>query len=482
MSSVWSEKTKLKKFDTLNGEITVDAAVIGGGLAGILTAYKLRERGVDSVVIEADEICGGQTKNTTAKITSQHGEIYYKLTKYYGGELARQYAAANENAIREFERIISQNRIECGFERKDAYLYYVNGENNLQKEYLSASAAGIDCRITDRVGLPLKTAGALVFANQAQFDPLEFVGGIIDGLNIYEHTKAVRIVGNRVYTPNARINAKNIVVATHYPFVNFPSFYFLKMSQERSYVLALERNGAVLDGMYIGAESGVLSFRSCDGYILLGGSAHRTGVMPRRDPFEALTDRANRLYSGHRVALKWSAQDCVTIDGIPYIGRFGGNDSSIFIATGFGKWGMTSSMVSADIISGMICGAPTENADIFSPRRFNLSASGKSIITNTKETVKGFSAHLRRASGDIGGIPTGSAREISYKGKNAGAYKDEQGRVYVVALKCPHLKCKLNWNDSTKTWDCPCHGSRYDYKGRLIDNPAQKGSILIAEL
>ena len=481
MSSIWSQEARLKNFGQLKNDISVDVAIIGGGLAGILTAYRLKKQGVDSIIIEANEICSGQTKNTTAKITSQHGEIYNKITKHYGSELAEQYAVANENAIKEYEKIVKQNNIKCDFEKKNAYLYSTDNDNNLEKEYISASGVGIDCYMTDKVNLPIKTTGALVFKNQAQFNVLKFVSGIIDGLNIYEHTRATKIVGNTVYTQNAKINAKRIVVATHYPFINFPSFYFLKMSQERSYLLALERKGVEFDGMYIGIEKSSLSFRAYNDYILLGGSAHRTGVMPSDKPFDMLTKNANKLYPYHKIITKWSAQDCVSIDNIPYIGKFGGEKSNIYVATGFAKWGMTSSMVSADIISNMICDIPCDYSEVFSPKRFNISAGAKNILINTTETVKGFSSHLKKADGNIHDIPIGTAKEISYNGKKTGAYKDEHGRVYIVTLKCPHLKCKLNWNESTKTWDCPCHGSRYNYKGELIDNPAQKNSILIAE-
>ena len=346
---------------------------------------------------------------------------------------------------------------------------------------MSASAAGIDCYMTEKTDLPIKITDALVFKNQAQFHPLKFVSGIINDLECFEHTAVTRIVGSTIYTKNARIEAKNIVIATHYPFINFPSYYFLRMSQERSYVAALEGKGVKLDGMYIGSGNESLSFRSYGDYILLGGGAHRTGVMPSKMPFDMLAEKARELYPNHKITAKWSAQDCVTIDNIPYIGRFGGDNSNIFIATGFGKWGMTSSMVSADIISSLICGSPLDYGEVFSPQRFKFAAARKNIFTNTKETVKGFSAHLKRANGELHNLPVGTAKEIKYKDKKAGAYRDENGRIYIVTLKCPHLKCKRNWNDSTKTWDCPCHGSRYNYKGELIDNPAQESSILIAE-
>lgn len=481
MNSIWSETVNLKTFHSLNQNMTVDTAVIGGGLAGILTAYKLKEQGAESIILEAGEICSGQTKNTTAKITSQHGEIYDKITKYYGHELAARYAAGSENAITEYEKIITQRNIECDFEKKDAYLYSTEKENTLDREYMSASAAGIDCYMTERTDLPIKITDALVFKNQAQFHPLKFVSGIINELKCFEYTAVTRITGNTIYTKNARIEAKNIVIATHYPFINFPSYYFLRMSQERSYVVALERKGIQLDGMYIGSGNDSLSFRSYGGYILLGGGAHRTGVMPGKMPFEALSENARKLYPNHKITARWSAQDCVTVDNIPYIGRFGGDNSNIFIATGFGKWGMTSSMVSADIISSLICGSPVDYGEVFSPQRFNFAASRKKIFINTKETLKGFSAHLKRANEKLPDIPVGTAKETRYKGKKAGAYRDENGRIYIVTLKCPHLKCKLNWNASTKTWDCPCHGSRFSFKGELVDNPAQESSILIAE-
>ena len=481
MNSIWSETVNLKTFHSLDQNMTVDTAVIGGGLAGILTAYKLKEHGVESIILEAGEICSGQTKNTTAKITSQHGEIYDKITKYYGHEPAAQYAAANENAIKEYEQIITQRNLECDFEKKDAYLYSTEEENTLDREYMSASAAGIDCYMTEKTDLPIKITDALVFKNQAQFHPLKFVSGIINDLECFEHTAVTRIVGSAIYTKNARIEAKNIVIATHYPFINFPSYYFLRMSQERSYVAALEGKGVKLDGMYIGSGNDSLSFRSYGDYILLGGGAHRTGVVPSKMPFDMLAEKARELYPNHKITAKWSAQDCVTVDNIPYIGRFGGDNSNIFIATGFGKWGMTSSMVSAGIISGLICGSPLDYGEVFSPQRFKFAAARKNIFTNTKETVKGFSAHLKRANGELHNLPVGTAKEIKYKDKKAGAYRDENGRIYIVTLKCPHLKCKLNWNDSTKTWDCPCHGSRYSFKGELVDNPAQQSSILIAE-
>lgn len=481
MKSIWSESVEFDSYPELEKDLTVDTVVIGAGMAGILIANSLKQQGVEAVVIEADRVCSGQTKNTTAKITSQHADIYHKIIKFYGTQAAKHYAYANQKAITDFQRIINEKGIDCDFEIKKAILYTTTDAEKINKEYKSAKLAGIDCYLTKITSLPFTVSNALAFNNQAQFNPLKFVKGLLDGLTVYEHTPAVRIVDNTVITKQAKITAKNIVVACHYPFVNFPSMYFLKISQERSYVTALDCGDYYLDDMYIGIEDDSLSFRKYHDYILLGGGAHRTGVNDVGDAFAMLLQNAQKYFGNPKQVARWSAQDCITLDEIPYIGRFSKSSPNIYVATGFGKWGMTTSMVSANIITDMICGKPNDYCDIFSPQRFNLLAGAKNFATNTAETVKGFASHLSFAIHRVEDVPRGEAREIKFEGKTAGAYRDDDGKVYIVSLKCPHLKCKLKFNDTTKTWDCPCHGSRYDYKGNLLDNPAQAHSILIKE-
>lgn len=480
MQSVWTKSVDLKSFDELVDDISTDTVIIGGGITGILTSMLLNENGIKNIVIEANEICSGQTKNTTAKITSQHGEIYNKIEKYYGSLGAREYALANESAILEYERIIREKNIDCDFEKQTAYLYTKNAGSSLTTEFESAKKAGIDCFFQAQLDLPFKTMGAIGFRNQAQFNPLKFINAIVKDLTIYEHTPAIKIKNKMIYTPRARIKAKHIVIATHYPFINFPALYFLRMSCERSYVIGIERKDIELNGMYIGIDDNTLSLRSHQDLILLGGCSHRTGSSLENNCFSTLSSRASSLYPNHKELYQWSAQDCITLDGLPYIGRFGGKDSNIYIATGFNKWGMSTSMLSAKIISDLICEKDNEYSNIFSPRRFSFNASVNNICYNTIETVKGFASHLKAVkTDDYYSIPKNSAKEIVYNGKKVGAYKDDDGTVYLVSLVCPHLKCKLNWNDTTKTWDCPCHGSRYNYTGELIDNPAQSSSILI---
>ena len=477
MESLWSKSVSFKRRAALEGDIKVNTAVIGGGIAGLLTAYRLREKGIDAVVLEAREICGGQTKNTTAKITSQHGILYSKIETGYGRAAAKHYAAVNQKAISDYERIISEKNISCHFERKKAVLYTLHDKEKLFKERDAARQAGIDCGVTDKTELPFPVKAALVFENQAQFNPLEFLLPISQELRIYEDTPVIKIVGNRIITDRGTVTARNIVFACHYPFVNFPGLYFLRMSQERSYVVSTEWNGN-LEGMYIDAGNG-LSFRTYENQLLIGGGAHRTGEAPENDPFEMLVKKGKMLFPEFNETARWSAQDCITLDGIPYIGEFSCAFKNVYVATGFNKWGMTSSMAAASIISDKICGKGDHRYWVFSPSRFSPIAGAKNLCTNTKETIKGFAKRLETADITAEGVRNGEARVVRYNGKKAGAYRDENGKLYVVTLKCPHLKCELNWNETTKTWDCPCHGSRYDYKGNLLDNPAQHQSILL---
>ncbi|HHD2584130.1 TPA: FAD-dependent oxidoreductase [Clostridium perfringens] len=477
MKSVWSESCKFRKREALNKDIKTDVLVIGAGIAGILTAYMLKQKGREVVVIDAAEIASGNTKNTTAKITSQHDLIYSKLITEFGEEKARQYAKANELAIKKYKEIIEDKRIECDFEEKPAYVYSLNEVDVLKEEAKVAKNLGIDAEFVDEANLPFKIKGALKFNNQAQFNPLKFLRGISNELVIYENTRALEIKENLVVTSGGNITANNIVVATHYPIMNAPGYYFMKMHQERSYVLALE-NTSEIDGMYIDLNKEGYSFRTYNNLLLLGGISHRTGENEEGGSYDELRKVAKKLYPKAKEKYYWSAQDCMTIDGIPYIGRYSSETPNIYVATGFNKWGMTSSMVSAMIISDMILEKENDFSEIFSPRRFDLSLSINNIANDLIETAKNFIAQkVSIPSSEIEHIKNGHGGIIEYNGEKVGVYKDKEGKEFFVSTKCTHLGCQLSWNADELTWDCPCHGSRFDYKGRLIGSPATKDLV-----
>ena len=477
MKSVWSESCKFRKREALNKDIKTDVLVIGAGIAGVLTAYMLKQKGRDVVLIDAAEIASGNTKNTTAKITSQHDLIYSKLIAEFGEEKARQYAKANELAIKKYKEIIEDKRIECDFEEKPAYVYSLNEVDVLKEEVEAAKNLGIDAEFVQEANLPFKIKGAVKFNNQAQFNPLKFLKGISNELVIYENTRALEIKENLVVTSGGNITANNIVVATHYPIMNAPGYYFMKMHQERSYVLALE-NTSEIDGMYIDLNKEGYSFRTYNNLLLLGGISHRTGENEEGGSYDELRKVAKRLYPKAKEKYYWSAQDCMTIDGIPYIGRYSSETPNIYVATGFNKWGMTSSMVSAMIISDMILEKENDFSEIFSPRRFDLSLSINNIANDLIETAKNFIAQkVYIPSSEIEHIKNGHGGIIEYNGEKVGIYKNKEGKEFFVSTKCTHLGCQLSWNADELTWDCPCHGSRFDYKGRLIGSPATKDLI-----
>lgn len=475
MKSVWSESCNFKKRESLNENIETEVVVIGAGIAGLLTAYLLKKKGISVVIIEAEKICSGNTENTTAKITSQHDLIYDKLIKDFGEDRARQYATANELAIKKYKEIIEEENIKCDFEEKDAYLYTLDNVPALENELDAATKLGIKAELLENTNLPFKVKSALKFYKQGQFNPLKFLEAISEDLTIYENTRALEIKEDLVVTDKGMVAAKAIVVATHYPIMNTPGYYFLRMHQERSYVIALE-NAQDVNGMYIGIDSWNYSFRNYKNLLLLGGGAHRTGKNESGGKYEELRRVARKLYPNAKEKYHWSAQDCFPVDEIPYIGQYSTETPNLYVATGFKKWGMTSSMVAAMILSDMISGKKNDFAEIFSPTRFDMSASGKNLTQDVLETAKNFIAQkIYIPSEQVENVETGHGGIIEYKGEKVGVYKDNEGNIFTVTTKCPHLGCELQWNPDELSWDCPCHGSRFDYKGNWIESPAIRG-------
>jgi len=441
MKSIWNEDVSIKKSRrTLPKQ--ADITVIGGGMAGILCAWLLQEAGLEVVVLEAAEIGSGQTGKTTAKITSQHGLIYNKLTETLGEEAAGRYGRASQTAIDEYERIIAKTGIQCEFQRLPAYLYTNTDEGTakLEKERTAVVKAGIPASIVYETDLPFPVKMALKFENQAQFHPLKFLFGLAKDLNICENTKVLKVQGHTVVTSRGTLETGKVVFASHFPFPNWPGFYFARMHQERSYVVALKPEAAgqeSLHGMYYGIDKGGLSLRNADGLVLLGGMGHRTGSCPAESPYEALKKQADALWGEYSVEAEWSAQDCMTLDSVPYIGRFSRLKPDWYVATGFGKWGMTNSMVSAMLIRDLVTGRQNPDWAVFLPQRSTWKASYKNFFTNMGHTMKNFF---------VFGGP-----------------------------RCSHLGCRLKWNRTEKVWECPCHGSRFGKEGNLLDNPSKKG-------
>lgn len=471
MKSIWRETCEIEKRKPLNENIETEIVVIGAGMTGILTAYYLQKEGRKVVVLEAKETGSGQTQNTTAKVTSQHGLIYHSLLKQYGKEKAQQYALANETAIYEYQNIITDLRIDCDFEHKTSYIYS-KSRKELEEEAKAASLLGLPAVLTkEELPLPFPVWGAVEFQNQAQFHPLKFLKAISKTIRIYEHTKVEKVEQHKIITKQGSVKAEKIIFACHFPFIDFPGMYFARMHQERSYVLALKYAPQV-NGMYMGAEKGDYSFRNYGEYLLLGGMGHRTGK--NAGSYEALQNTAKKWFPNSQEICRWSAQDCMTLDKIPYIGQYSKKNPDWYIATGFQKWGMTTAMTAALILRDLICGQKVFYKDVFSPSRFSV-ANLPALVNETGHSIKGLGKRLFFVPGkETEDILLGQADVIMYKGKKVGIYKDTKGEIYAIDIRCPHLGCQLEWNAAELSWDCPCHGSRFDYQGNLLNNPAQK--------
>ena len=441
MKTLWRKQTKrctseLGSVYSILSDVRRDVIVIGAGMAGILIAHYLKEQGKSVLVLDAKEIASGQTERTTAKITSQHGLKYSSLIKTVGLEKARTYAQANEAAIQEYERLVRMRGIECQFERVPAYLYTLQDEKLLKEEAEAAASLGIDAFFTKETELPFPVEGAVCFKNQAQFSPLEFIKNLCTDLEIFEYTGAIAIRGRKVITKDMVMKAKNIVIATHYPMLNIPGFYFLRQHQERSYVLALS-GCEKIKGMYYGVDKDGLSFRQAGELMLLGGSSSRTGKNKSGGAYDSLMQAAKKYFPDCSREMHWSAQDCMPHDGIPFIGRYSMFTPHLYVATGFQKWGMTSSMVAAMILRDELCGIESAYRKLYRPQRINFRAGIGNLLIDIGESAKGIAKGLIRRP------------------------------------HCSHMGCELVWNPDENSWDCPCHGSRFDEDGNLLDNPAK---------
>ena len=427
LNSIWAE-TALPQFPRLQGDKTTQILIIGGGMAGLLCAFRLKQAGADVLLVEAGRICGGVTQNTTAKITSQHGLIYHKLLHKLGREKAGMYLQANQQAVTDFHALCKD--IPCHFESQSAFVYSLDDRQALEQEVHALHLLGYPAGLKEDLPLPFHTVGAVKFRHQAQFHPLEFAAHIARDLPIYENTPVRVMEGTTAITDHGRIRAEKVIVATHFPFLNRHGSYFLKLYQHRSYVLALE-NANFPGGMYIGSEENSLSLRAFGNQLLLGGGGHRTGK--QGGGWKELSAFAARAYPQAQEIARWATQDCISLDGVPYIGQYSRNTPNLFVATGFNKWGMTGSMVAAKILTNLILEQENPWAEVFSPSRSILKPQ---LAINGAESV----LNLLRPT-----VP-----------------------------RCPHMGCALKWNAAERSWDCTCHGSRFAEDGKLLNNPAQK--------
>lgn len=426
MNSLWSATSEKVSFPMLQENLKTDVVIVGGGLAGLLCLKELTGRGVDCVLLEAKTIGSGITKNTTAKITFQHGIIYDKLIKNIGFEKAHKYLTANKNALEKF-REMSKN-FPCDFEEKDAYIYSETDREKIENEIRAYEKLGICAQFVPELPLPVNCTGAVKINSQAQFHPLKFMFSVAKGLKIYENSKVIEFIPRKVRCEKGSVTAEKIIIATHFPIINKHGLYPLKLYQHRSYVLAT-KNTPDVNGMYLEDKENGFSFRNYKDYLLIGGGDHRTGK--NGGGYKVIESFCENNFPEAEISFRFATQDCITLDSIPYIGKYSKYSEDIYVATGFNKWGMTSSMIASQILSDMITNNENIYADVFSSTR---SIFQPQLISNIFHSVTGL--------------------------------------ITPTVPRCPHLGCALRYNKEEHSWDCPCHGSRFTDDGELIDNPA----------
>ena len=499
MNSYWLESTNQTQSKKIDNDYTADVCIIGVGICGLSTGYYLAKKGLKVIILDKNGIGRKTSGHTTAKITVQHGLIYDYLINTYGINYALKYFEANKQAISNIKQIIDEEKIDCDFEYQPNYIYTTDKKEVVKIENEVSAINALEAYSTGEkyasftpcTELPFKIAGGIKTKNQAQFHPVKYMQGLASAVEkygglIFTNSLVTDVKktdnGYISYSGEYKINSKYVVIATHYPFINFPGFYFSKMYQTTSYAIAIQTESKLFDGMYINTKEPIYSFRTIkDGdkrLLIISGGNHKTGFSPESNlnfGYNCLEEEAKKLYPDCKILYKWNTRDCITLDKIPYIGEFSHIMPNMYVATGFNKWGMTSSNVAANIISDKILEIENEYASIFDSTRVKPIKNRTELKNMVKQVAKSFVTNrLKVPMEDLSAIKNDNGGIIKVNGMSVGIYKNKDGKVYAINPTCTHLGCLLTWNNLDKTWDCPCHGSRFDYTGKNMYDPAFK--------
>lgn len=494
--SYWIASSETTAFPPLAGDGRVDVTVLGGGIAGITVAYLLKSSGYTVALVESDRIIRGTSGYTTAKLTSLHRLIYRYLTDAFGSRKARQYADSNQGAIEKVAELVRELSIDCGFVRKPAYTYAESASSrpDVEQEADSAKALGLPARFVEEIPLPAESFGAVRVDDQAQFHPRKYLLGLAaripgEGSYIFENTRALGLteINNyvKVTTGGGAIESDAVILATHFPLHDRPGGYYSRLSPSRSYAIGARIGEPFPEGMFINAAGTVHSWRShSDGereLVIVTGEEHPTGtISDTRARYRMLESYARTVYDVRWIDYHWSAQDYFTPDRVPYIGPMTEGHERIFVATGFNKWGMSAGTAAALILADLVRGRSNPWAEVFSPSRFETGkppgATLDAILLAAGGEIETPSARYYQ---EISSIPANGGAVITIDGKNIAIYKDAAGNVHTLDPTCMHMGCRVRWNNAERSWDCPCHGSRYDPTGHVIEGPTVKDLVKI---
>ncbi|HYI35151.1 MAG TPA: FAD-dependent oxidoreductase [Thermoleophilaceae bacterium] len=487
--SVWLHPDDaMPRFDRLEGDVEADVAVLGGGLVGITTALLLQEAGMDTVLVEASRLGTGVSGHTTAKVSSQHGLKYSSLRSTYGEETARTYGQANQAALEWIARRVEEHGIDCDFRRRPSWAYVPEGEStsDVESEAEAAAQAGLPAALDREVPLPYPVAAGVRFDDQAEFHARKYMGALVEqfvaaGGRAFERSRAGQVdSGNPclVRLPGGMVRAGHVVVATHYPFLD-RSLAFARVHAQRSYAMLCRVRDQPPQGMFLSASSPTRSIRSVpvDGeeLLLVGGQGHKTGTGGDSRPrYEALRRFADEHWGVESVEYHWSSQDNESIDQLPLIGQVTPFDPHVLMATGFAKWGITGGTAAALILAEACAGREHDWAPLFDPSRLNLRASVPKGIKENAETGYHMVRDrlVNRGGRAIADLAPGEGDIVQHQGQKVAGYRDDDGQLIAVSTRCTHMGCQVNWNSAERSWDCPCHGSRFATDGEVLQGPA----------
>jgi glycine/D-amino acid oxidase-like deaminating enzyme/nitrite reductase/ring-hydroxylating ferredoxin subunit len=489
--SYWVASTPETGYPPLTETTAADVAVIGGGIVGVTAAALLRQEGYSVALLEGDRVGHGVTGHTTAKITSLHILIYAYLVNTFGWEKAQQYAEANQAAIDMIDDLVDRHGIECDFTRLPFFTFAATdkGRRQVEAEAKAARALGLPASYVDSIPLDIPCKGAIRFGGQAQFHPRKYLLGLAetipgDGSSIFESTRVVEITEGDPCVVRARegtVRADRVIVATHYPIAGLQGFYFARLQQERHYALALETERSFPKGMFIGAEKNSYSYRATESdegelIIISGGPHHKTGqAEDTRSYYEKLAAGALQAYPLGRIRYHWATQGAFSVDEVPYIGSLIPGSRRLYTATGFGAWGMSLGTAAAMILSDLIQTGSNPWAPVFDPERFTPGASARRFLKENVDVAKAYISGSRSVElGEIESLGRGDGKVIEGEDQKVAVFKDGEERLYAVNGTCRHLGCGLRFNQAEKSWDCPCHGSRYAPDGTVLHAPTME--------
>ncbi|MET8679347.1 FAD-dependent oxidoreductase [Streptomyces sp. NPDC004647] len=492
--SYWMASTESTAHPSLETDLEVDVVVIGGGIAGLCTAWELKRAGADVALLEADRIGSGVTGYTSAKLTSLHSLAYTRLREDHGPESARLYAESHQDAIGHVERVCADLGADAELERVPAYTYMESAERvgEIRAEAEAAREAGLPASFVTETDLPFPVAGAVRVADQMQFHPRKFLLALARDLadrggHIFERSRAVGLHDGarcRVTTESgATVVARDVVVATHYPIFD-RAMLFTRLKPRRELVAAAvlpaERAPA---GMYITPEQHTRSVRGAplhaDGQRLLivTGESFTPGTGEAEERFERLAAWTRSRFPEARLGYRWAAQDNDTTDGVPYIGHSHPGTQHVYVATGFGGWGLSGGVLSGRLLAAHITGSPRPPwTELYDPRRLPRLREASALLGQQAFVAKHFvgdrlhTSHVDSAAD----IPPGSGAVVRIRGQRCAVYRDESGAVTAVSARCTHLGCLVQFDAGERAWECPCHGSRFAPDGSVLHGPATR--------